>query len=275
MPPRKPFKFNQSAQNHYQRSLNGLLAEIKKIVGAQILPEQMTYFLNALAQDPKFHQWAIKQSEQMAKNVLRETEKTWRRAAEKSGDSGRIFQALSSDFRRNTAFKQIIENNAKYIITVPQTTAQRLTAIAAKEAIKGLRPEAITKLLQKEAGRVAEYKLKRIARTEVAKAQSTITELRAKNIGVNWYSWQTVNDSRVRKAHDHMQDVLCRFDDPPNPERLAGVDNDAGEYNPGGVYNCRCFAEPIVFIDQVDWPANVYYNGGIKRMSREQFEKIR
>lgn len=40
------------------------------------------------------------------------------------------------------------------------------------------------------------------------------------------------------------------------------------------VKNCRCYARPLVRIDDVDFPAKVYRNGRITRMSKSNFMKI-
>lgn len=40
------------------------------------------------------------------------------------------------------------------------------------------------------------------------------------------------------------------------------------------VHNCRCYPEPVIDLDFVSWPAQVYYGGQIQRMTRKQFELI-
>jgi len=37
---------------------------------------------------------------------------------------------------------------------------------------------------------------------------------------------------------------------------------------------CRCDALPLASLDEVKWPAKVYRNGRIERMSRKQFREI-
>ena len=38
--------------------------------------------------------------------------------------------------------------------------------------------------------------------------------------------------------------------------------------------NCRCDANVIVDLDQVEWPAKVYYRGSISHMGRAKFLKL-
>jgi hypothetical protein len=40
------------------------------------------------------------------------------------------------------------------------------------------------------------------------------------------------------------------------------------------VHNCRCYAAPVILLNQISWPAKVYYGGAIRKMSKTQFESI-
>jgi SPP1 gp7 family putative phage head morphogenesis protein len=115
-----------------------------------------------------------------------------------------------------------------------------------------------------------EYQVQRLARTEVAKADTAITRVRAESIGLNWYEWQTSEDARVRKSHAKMNHVLVNFDDPPAPEQLIGQKSE-GHYNAGNIYNCRCPALPVLSLNLLQWPHKVYSQGRISVMSKKQF----
>jgi SPP1 gp7 family putative phage head morphogenesis protein len=116
-----------------------------------------------------------------------------------------------------------------------------------------------------------------IARTEVSKSQTALTQARAEALGLNWYIWRTSEDSRVRSSHDFMEGVLVRWSDPPNPELL---DPDFkgkktyGKYHAGNIFNCRCYPEPVVDIDDIEFPCRVYFNGKIQNMTRNRFLEI-
>jgi len=77
-----------------------------------------------------------------------------------------------------------------------------------------------------------------IARTETAKAASIVTEVRAKEVGATHYIWRTAGDSDVRESHAEMEGEVCEYDNPPIV--------DGEPLNPGMIYNCRCYAEPII-----------------------------
>jgi hypothetical protein len=69
-----------------------------------------------------------------------------------------------------------------------------------------------------------------------------------------------------------MDEVLFRFSDKPAPELLVGEKSE-GHYGPGEIYNCRCYAQPIILWEDIAWPARVYADGSITRMTKTQFQK--
>jgi hypothetical protein len=63
---------------------------------------------------------------------------------------------------------------------------------------------------------------------------------------------------------------------PPSPEALnpKGGEKPYGKYHAGNALNCRCYPEPVVNIDYIDFPAKAYYGGAITRITRKKFEEI-
>ena len=112
-----------------------------------------------------------------------------------------------------------------------------------------------------------------IARTEVCKTQAALTQARAEQLDIRWYVWRTEEDERVRDSHRNMNDVLVAWSNPPSPEALIG-EKSVGSYHAGCIWNCRCYAEPLVELEDIDWPHNVYYNSVIQRMTLEKFKEI-
>ncbi len=80
---------------------------------------------------------------------------------------------------------------------------------------------------------------RRIARTEVARTQSTLVQAQAQSVGIDQYVWHTVEDEQVRESHQAMDGKVCSFSNPPEVEP-------GKYYPPGGVFNCRCFAVPLL-----------------------------
>lgn len=107
---------------------------------------------------------------------------------------------------------------------------------------------------------VAKNRAQLIARDQVNKFNAQLTEERQTRLGVEEYTWKTVNDQRVRgkpggkypKApHSHwdMQDKRCRWDDPTvyhNGKKWINRTASMPQVHPGQEIQCRCYAEPIL-----------------------------
>lgn len=87
-----------------------------------------------------------------------------------------------------------------------------------------------------------------IARTETAKLNGQLTQLRQNELGIDRYTWRDVNDERVRVSHSTMDGRLCDWtnslvysDDGGKTwnqrSSIGGV-----ELHPGFDFNCRCYA---------------------------------
>lgn len=189
---------------------------------------------------------------------------TWREAASASSRGRDIYRTLSKELKGpiGTAVAKHVEENSHLISTVGQITAKRLSNMAAEGWQTGKRPEQIAKEMAQEASSLTKSQIRRIARTESAKASTALVEARAEALGLEWYIWQSAEDERVRESHQAMNDVLCRWDDPPDPEALNG-EKSYGSYPPGGIFNCRCIALPVIQLKDIDFPAKVYDSGNI------------
>lgn len=201
--------------------------------------------------------------------------RTWREAAKGGGVNPQIYELLKKNLngRLGAAVNQKVLENAHYIKTIPLTVAEQVTDFTKTQAYKGIRASEIEKALQDKVSQYSKAKASTIARTEASKAMTALTEVRARDVGVNWYQWRTADDARVRNSHEHMEGVLINWDNPPSPELLAGQ-RSVGTYNAGNIYNCRCYPSPLVTLNRVTWPAKVYYQGKIQTMSKEQFVRI-
>lgn len=100
------------------------------------------------------------------------------------------------------------------------------------------------------------------------------TKATCEEIGIPAYIWRTCEDQRVRKSHANLEGVIIFWDDPPNPEELIGEQSLLGEYHSGECEGCRCYPEPIVDLDFVEWPSAVYYQGKIQKMTKKKFAVI-
>ena len=218
-------------------------------------------------------------SANFAKTMLTTTNdnvyKTWRHAVLGNTKSQLIYNRLQADINNDVAFElqKLMDENIMYIKSQPVFIAEKIVQIANQYVQEGRRSEEIRNILLRQYPHMTKSKATLIARTEASKASNNLVQVRAQRLNMNWYKWITAKDQRVRTSHAHMNGVIANFNDPPSPEKLIGKKSQ-GEYNPGNFPNCRCFASIIVDIDLIKFPAKVYYNGQIVRMTRKQFKRI-
>jgi len=252
-------------------SLGSLTRRVEAIANKYHTVEQITAAIADLTQSPSWRKIALSEAVRMVQGVAVQNARTWREAARRGQKSREIFQALKAEISHHPEFLKLIRRNAQYISSLPNDIALHVTKHMATQGVRGMRAESLAPYLRRKAPELSEARINLIARTETAKTQASITQVRAQQVGVQYYVWRTAEDQRVRSSHKHMHGVACRYDSPPSPEALKGEES-VGYYGPGEIWNCRCYAEPI--IDAEDLPASirVVQGGQIVRMSRAKFE---
>lgn len=134
--------------------------------------------------------------------------------------------------------RQLLAEQVALIKSLPTDAGQRVHDLT----IAGLENSTRAKEIAKEIARSGEVTTSRatlIARTEVARTASKLTEARAMYIGSDGYIWRTSNDSDVRESHRQMNGKFVRWDTPP-------VLSDGTVTHAGQIYNCRCYPEPVI-----------------------------
>lgn len=107
-----------------------------------------------------------------------------------------------------------------------------IEGVAMRGLQRGRRIEDVTQDILKRVD-VAESRARLIARDQVQKLNSNLTELRQREVGVESYIWRTSRDERVRDSHKAHNGKRFQWDDPPSSTGHPGED-----------VNCRCYAEP-------------------------------
>jgi len=266
-------------ENAYMNTLNRLFNSMRKFVGAEMQnPKDIINRLKLYASSQAYKEWCMAISLHVMTQVNKGVSATWRQASQQAGRGSDLYSAILNELQKPNSgvFSEIVKNNAELIKTFPLTISEELTEYIAKETLQGRRGADISYDLIKKFPKMSISRLQLIARTEVSKAQSTLTQARALSLGLNWYIWRTSEDARVRSAHKHMEGVLVNWNNPPSPEMISpdGKQAHYSYYHAGNTFNCRCYAEPIVNLDYVTFPAKVYRNNAIVRMTRAEFQKL-
>lgn len=252
----------------YKNNLMRLVAKIKKIVMEESDPADIVAVLRTLSTSKEFSKVIELSVRRMITGVSVAEKRSWRMAASSSMMGKRVYAALVNQTNNTAvgaAINEIVANNSKLIKTVPSDLALQFSRYAQEMQMKGIRPEAIAAEMQAKAPQLAAYQLRRIARTESAKAATALTQTRSLAVGCEWYIWHTCQDERVRDSHAPMEGILCRWSDPPSPETLfpSKYSKPAGNYHPGGIYNCRCIALPVIALEDIKFPVKAHFNGKI------------
>ena len=127
--------------------------------------------------------------------------------------------------------KDFAVENSRLITKMGQETTDRIASAALDTLKKSEGRGALAKKIQEIDATIGENKAKLVARNELGKLQSNLTEIRAERAGVEEYEWQTAGDNKVRPKHEKLDGTTRKFG-----EGIA----------PGEEINCRCVAIPKI-----------------------------
>lgn len=273
----KDWKRIKTVEKEYLNTLLKLVKIFKKIANSsgndqQKYIDSMNNFQNSM-QYEKFINSAVKR---MVFPLDVGNQRTWREAAKKATKSKFLYRLLMDELKQGTGQiiqKQVMEN-VLLIKTLPNDVSQKVVSDISENALKGARAESTEKIIKDKTDQHARASARLIARTETAKTMSALTKARCEQLGLRWYIWRTALDgTRVRLSHRIMEGVLVSWNNPPAPEELVG-EKSAGHYHAGNIWNCRCYSEPVLELEDIRFPARVYYNGQIVMMNKSEFEQI-
>lgn len=272
----KSWDSSKRIEDQFLKSLNKLAEMLKKIARKSTSTDDFASKCSAFQNSEPFLKFIDISVRRMVTPLATMNMRTWREAAKKATKNPFMYRMLLKEIRED--HKKTIEDqvyqNSLLIRTLPSDTADKVTKDIFDLGIQGMRGSQIAKEITKYTDQHAKASARLIARTEVSKTMSAVTEARSKNLGIDWYVWRTAEDGdRVRPSHRNMNGVLVNFSDPPSPEALIGLPS-VGNYHAGNIWNCRCYEEPLLEVDDISWPHRVYYNGSIQTMTKIRFEQI-
>lgn len=97
--------------------------------------------------------------------------------------------------------------------------------------------------LRQEFRRVEDFELRRIARTEINRAQQSAAFLTERELGVEYHQWITAEDERVRESHYRQHNEIVAVGEPFS----NGLTRPGDPNGPASeVVNCRCRLAPFI-----------------------------
>lgn len=231
------FQKARRAESGYAARLRKIARHVADIVGmfdpnearaALLIRSALERYAQAI--DP----WAQSAARLMVAEVAKRDEASWNEVAAKMG------RAIGSEIRSaptGEVMRRLMAEQVTLIKSLPLEAAQRVHDLAIKGIETGMRADQIAQEIMRT-GEVTRSRANLIARTEVGRAATTLTQARAEHIGSTGYLWRTAKDSDVRKSHRAMAGTFVEWDKPPTLDNLTG--------HAGALPNCRCYCEPVI-----------------------------
>ena len=182
--------------------------------------------------------WAIAAARRMVSEVNARDADMWMRAAQEMSTELRheLRNAPTGELMRDLMAEQVT-----LIKSIPLEAAQRVHDLTLEAMADGTRAREIAEMIMRS-GEVAESRATLIARTEVARSASTLTQARARHVGSTHYVWRTSEDSDVRPGHKAMNGKTCEWANPPAVNEGGRIMH----HHPGEIWNCRCWPQPVL-----------------------------
>ena len=149
------------------------------------------------------------------------------------------------------ALKVIVSQNVALIKSVKDEYKENIGKLLRDNVLEGNRPTNLVTQI-KDIGGVTKSRAKLIARTETAKINTDMTQLRSEALGAKTYVWSASMDERTRASHAVLDGLTMRFDDDTVYSDDGGLtwkprSKIGGEQiKPGKIWNCRCAMLPII-----------------------------
>jgi len=129
--------------------------------------------------------------------------------------------------------------NVELIESIAVQQHAQVLDLVTRAVSSGMRAQTLRGQIQ-ERFRVSRSRAELIARDQILKANSQLTQIRHREAGISEYIWITSSDERVRDMHSDLSGTHHSWTDPP-------VTNEQGDTNhPGEDYQCRCTASPVL-----------------------------
>lgn len=237
---RKRFQRARIAEKKYASQLKGVAKQVGVIVKG-FAPKGVVNNMSELSATlGKYAELIVPWAKRVAGRMLAEVDQrdvhAW---AEAGREMGLALKEEVKKAQTGEDMRQLLDYQVDLISSLPLKAAQRVHRLTIEAQSSGTRAAEIAEEILKS-GHVTESRAMLIARTEVARTSSVLTQARAEHIGSEGYIWRTVGDSDVREVHRKLEGKFIKWDDPP----IAGENGERA--HAGCIYNCRCYPEPVI-----------------------------
>lgn len=178
--------------------------------------------------------WASAVARRMLADVAARDERAWMAVSREMGSG---IARIVRETPIGEAMRQKMAEQVGLIKSLPREAGERVHRLVIEAQETGARADVIAREIMRT-GEVARSRANLIARTEIGRAASTLTQVRAEAIGSVGYIWRTSRDSDVRPSHKRMEGRFVAWDAPPELDGMTG--------HAGALPNCRCYAEPVI-----------------------------
>lgn len=179
--------------------------------------------------------WAQSVATRMIGEVANKDRDAWRAH---SAEMGRLLHEEIESAPTGAAMRQLLNEQTALITSLPTEAAERVRLLTLEGITNATRAEDVAREIMRT-GDVTQSRALTIARTEVSRTATTLTQVRAQHVGSTHFTWRTAGDSDVRPSHRTLNRRVFAWNDPP--------ECDPGfRALPGCIFNCRCVAIPII-----------------------------
>lgn len=236
---------NKGLEREYRRKLDKAARHIGDLVNGfdPVTPEKLPQLRKMLHYyGETLRAWAELAARQMIHTANKKDEHWWR------GLSANMHEGIRSALRSAPVapvMEQMVREQVELISSLTDDAAERVGKLVIEGSTLGERADAIRAEIL-NTGQVTRSRAQLIARTEVARTSSKLTQARALSVGSNQYIWRTAQDRDVRWGHRLMSGKVIRWDTPPPVNEGTREKPHIMHHHAGEIWNCRCYPEPII-----------------------------
>lgn len=225
--------------------------------------------VDKLSSSKQYEKFATEFSKKLAKKGISHQKGLWKKYYEAAKAAKYIVLPATYKKFELDILNKAIKHNFRMIKTIPERMLElykhKYVDMLIAQVAKGtIGRNSFLKQLKEHGHKNAGV----IARTETAKLQTAIDEMRATSLGSVAYEWLSSHDIRTRPSHKAMNGVIVFWRKDDEKPLLDNMRGNAGEFP-----NCRCATLPILHesdLDKSNYNVYDYQQDKIVKMSKQK-----